>query len=422
MEHAYLYILIASLLSLAMSFSVGANDLANIMSTTMGSKAVSVKQAVLIAVIFEFAGAFLGSHGVTHTLQSGIIDLSLINGHADTYILGMLSALTGSTLWMLSASALGLPVSITNAIVGSIVGFGVIILGMHAVHWTQISYIAISWLASPTLSAAVAYILFISVQRLIFDTTEPMLSAKRYLPFYFFLVGMVLGDMILLKGFKNFGLTLSLWQGILLSLSSGLFIVFLGRFFIKKIKLVDVYEHHERFVNIEKMFAILMGFTACAMVFAHGSNDVAIAIGPLSAIVHTVEQQQPWHPNWFIQSKLVALGCCGILLGLAVYGKKVIATVGSGITALTPSRAFAATLAAAMTVILSTSTGIPVSATQTLVGAVLGVGLARGIGALNLAVVRNIIMSWIFTLPAACIFTIIFYFMYARLFSVALNA
>lgn len=418
MEYGYLYILIASLLSLALAFSVGANDLANIMSTTMGSKAVTVRQAMLIAVVFEFAGAFLGSHGVTETLQSGIIDTKLLVDHADIFIFGMLSALTGSTLWMLAASALGLPVSITNAIVGSIVGFGVIILGVHAVHWQQISYIAISWLASPTLSAAVAYILFVSVQRLIFDTSEPLAKALRYLPFYFFLVGFVLGDMILLKGFKNFSVVLSFWQAWLIATASGLVIMFIGRHLIHRLPSAREQEElqSDRFASIEKMFAILMGFTACAMVFAHGSNDVAIAIGPLSAVVHTVEQVHPWHPNLFLQHKLVALGCCGILLGLFMYGKKVIATVGTGITALTPSRAFAATLAAAMTVILSTSTGIPVSATQTLVGAVLGVGLARGIGALNLAVVRNIIMSWIFTLPAACALTIVFFMIYSRLF------
>lgn len=416
MEYAYLYILLASVLSLAMAFSVGANDLANIMSTTMGSKAVSVRQAMLIAIIFEFAGAFLGSHGVTHTLQSGIIDIAHLTAHPEVFIQGMLAALTGSTLWMLTASVLGLPVSITNAIVGSIVGFGAIILGVEAIHWQQVSYIALSWVCSPTLSGVIAYILFISVQRLIFDTSNPLARAFRYLPLYFFLVGVILGDMTVLKGLKHFHIEINTWQACLIAAFTGFLVMSVGRTLIHNLRFDFDAEQHDRFVNIEKMFALLMAFTACAMVFAHGSNDVAIAIGPLSAIVHTIEQVQPWHPEWFMQHKIVALGCCGILLGLFIYGKKVIATVGTGITALTPSRAFAATLAAAITVILSTSTGIPVSATQTLVGAVLGVGLARGIGALNLTVVRNIIMSWIFTLPAACTLTIIFFMVFSHLF------
>lgn len=416
MEYGYLYILLASVLSLAMAFSVGANDLANIMSTTMGSKAVSVRQAMLIAVIFEFAGAFLGSQDVTHTLRSGIIDLSLLNNHPEVFVWGMLAALTGSTLWMLSASFLGLPVSITNAIVGSIVGFGAIILGTKAIHWQQVSYIAISWICSPTLSGVFAYILFMSVQRLIFDTSNPVARAFRFLPLYFFFVGLILGDMTLLKGFKHYHVAISTWQAWAIALSTGILVMFIGRFAIRNLRFDYDAEQVDRFVNIEKMFAILMAFTACAMVFAHGSNDVAISIGPLSAIVNTVQQVHPWYPDWFMQYKLVALGCCGILIGLIMYGKKVIATVGTGITALTPSRAFAATLAAAITVIVSTSTGIPVSATQTLVGAVLGVGLARGIGALNLAVVRNIIMSWIFTLPAACTLTIIFYGIFSHIF------
>ncbi|MBI5448184.1 MAG: inorganic phosphate transporter [Gammaproteobacteria bacterium] len=417
MEHAYLYILLASALSLALAFSVGANDLANIMSTTMGSKAVSVRQAMLIAVVFEFAGAFLGSHGVTHTLQSGIIDLSLLTNHTEIFIYGMLAALTGSTLWMLAASILGLPVSITNAIVGSIVGFGGIILGAQAVHWQQVSYIALSWVCSPTLSGVLAYVLFMSVQRLIFDTSDPLSNAFRFLPLYFFLVGVILGDMTLLKGLKHFHIEISLWPSVLLMGLTGLITMAAGKTLVRGLVFDFEAEQRDRFVNIEKMFAILMAFTACAMVFAHGSNDVAIAVGPLMAIIRTIEALHPWHPTWFIEYKVVALGCCGILLGLFIYGKKVIATVGTGITALTPSRAFAATLAAAITVILSTSTGIPVSATQTLVGAVLGVGLARGIGSLNLTVVRNIIMSWIFTLPAACAFTIIFYMIFSRVFS-----
>lgn len=170
---------------------------------------------------------------------------------------------------------------------------------------------------------------------------------------------------------------------------------------------------HMQFVYIEGMFSVLMAFTACAMVFAHGSNDVAIAVGPIAGIISLVKTGSVHH-NGIMLNGIMLFGCFGVVLGLFMYGRKVIETVGSAITTLTPSRAFAATLAAASTVVVSTTTGIPVSATQTLVGAVFGVGLARGIDALNLTVIRNIFMSWIITIPvAAGLATLFFYLMRA---------
>ena len=410
MAAGYIYIMLGCLLSFAMTWSVGANDLANIMSTAMGSKAVSVKNAMLIAIVFEFAGAFFGGTGVSHTIQSGIININAAGVEPGLIIYGMLSVLCGATSWMLVASFLGLPVSITNAVVGSIVGFGVLVFGLHAIHWPQVTFIILSWVCSPTLAALFSYLLFISTQRLVFDTAHPHENANRFLPVYLFLVGMILGDLVILKGMSHWDIHFNFIFSIIIILLAGVCVTLIGRIIIAKIKLQHRKEMNDRFYSIERMFAVLMAFTAAVMVFAHGSNDVAV-IGPMGAITNLVENHcgivvcNPLH------RLLIPMGCAGVLLGLFMYGRRVIETVGSGITALTPSRAFAATLGAAITVATSTGLGIPVSATQTLVGGVLGVGLARGIGALNLAVVRNIFMSWIFTIPAACTFTIGFFYL-----------
>ncbi|MCP0914599.1 MULTISPECIES: inorganic phosphate transporter [Legionella] len=409
MDFSIVYVVLAVTLCFLMTWGVGANDLANVMSTTMGSKAVTVRQAMLIAVIFEFAGAFLGGTGVTETMRDGIINTSELSGQPLILIEGMLGVLLACTIWMNLASYLGVPVSITNALVGSMVGFGSMVLGSDAIHWNQVSHIAIGWVTSPLISGTAAYALFISIQQAIFVKSDPLSKAKFYIPVYLFLIGCILSFITVFKGLNHFDIHLNFKQDIAVTLATSITITFLGILFIKRLPEKANLRRRERFLQVEKYFAVLMAMTACAMVFAHGSNDVALAVGPLTIIYSLVmKANQPFavtdYPSW-----IILLGCFGVITGLLMYGKKVIETVGSAITALTPSRAFAATLAAATTVVVATSLGIPVSATQTLVGAVLGVGLARGIGALNLIVIRNIFTSWILTLPAASLLTIIFY-------------
>lgn len=409
MDSSFLFITLAVILCFLMTWGVGANDLANVMSTTMGSKAVTVRQAMLIAVIFEFAGAFFGGTGVTETMRDGIINTSQLSQQPLILIEGMLGILLACTIWMNLASYLGVPVSITNALVGSMVGFGSVVLGSQAIHWNQVSHIAIGWITSPLLAGVTAYALFISIQQSIFVKSDPLEKAKLYIPIYLFLVGSILSFITVFKGLNHFDIHLNFKQNLAVTLASSISITVIGMIFIRHIPERPHMRRRERFLQVEKYFAVLMAMTACAMVFAHGSNDVALAVGPLSIVYSlAVHAQQPFgamdYPAW-----IILLGCFGVVSGLLMYGRKVIETVGSSITALTPSRAFAATLAAATAVVIATSLGIPVSATQTLVGAVLGVGLARGIGALNLIVIRNIFTSWILTLPAASILTIISY-------------
>ncbi|KTD49840.1 phosphate transporter [Legionella rubrilucens] len=405
-----IYLLFAALaLCFLMNWGVGANDLANVMSTTMGSKAVTVRQAMFIAIVFEFAGAFLGGSGVTETMRDGIITSSELSSQPLILIEGMLGVLLACTVWMNLASYLGVPVSITNALVGSMVGFGAVVLGPEAIQWSQVYHIAIGWVTSPLIAGITAYTLFISIQQTIFVKSDPLEKAKLYIPIYLFLVGSVLSFITVFKGLNHFDIHLNLKQDLAVTLATSITITIIGVLFIKRIPEMPRIRRRERFIQVEKYFAVLMALTACAMVFAHGSNDVALAVGPLT-IVHSLVM----HPdNSFATTNypawIIFLGCFGVVTGFLMYGRRVIETVGSSITALTPSRAFAATLAAATTVVVATSTGIPVSATQTLVGAVLGVGLARGIGALNLIVIRNIFMSWVLTLPAASLLTILAY-------------
>lgn len=415
MDLGLFYVILACVIGFLMTWSVGANDLANIMSTTMGSKAVTVRQAMLIAVVFEFAGAILGGGAVTTTVREGIINTQVLAHTPVLLIYGMLSVLFAGTTWMLLASFLGLPVSITNAIVGGLVGFGTVILGIHAIYWTQVRWIALSWVASPIIAGVFAYALFRSMQRTILMSAQPLRNTRRYLPFYFFAVGIVLAFMTVLKGLRHFGIVLSQGSEWLVVLAVGLTVALIGVLVSKQIPLEFDPTGRDRFAPVERLFKLLMAFTACAMVFAHGSNDVSIAVGPMVAVISLVRSSSHM-PGMISTNWVVVFGCLGVVTGLLMYGRKVIATVGSGITALTPSRAFAATFAAATTVIVSTSTGIPVSATQTLVGAVMGVGLARGIGALNLNVVRNILLSWLVTIPAASLLAILFFTLFKDIF------
>jgi len=288
---------------------------------------------------------------------------------------------------------------------------------MDAVNWAGVGPIVASWVVSPVLSGIVAFGLFVSVQKLIIDTDSPFLNAKRFVPLYMFATGFMVSVMTLTKGLKHIGLDLSSGEGFLLSLGVGTVVMLLGIVLLSRIKIDVEADKDFHYASVEKVFAVLMIFTACAMAFAHGSNDVANAVGPLAAIVGVIQSggeavgAKAALPAW-----VLLLGAVGIVIGLATYGYKVIATIGKEITELTPSRGFAAELATATTVVGASAIGLPVSTTHTLVGAVLGVGLARGIGALNLGVIGKIFMSWLITLPVGAALAIAFFFVLRGIF------
>jgi len=411
------FILLACLFGFFMAWGVGANDVANAMGTSVGSKALTIKQAVIIAAIFEFLGAWLAGGQVTATIRKGIIDPALLSNNPEFLVYGMLASLLAAGIWLLVASRAGWPVSTTHTIVGAIVGFAAVGIGVDAVNWGKVGKIAMSWIISPALAGAVAFILFRSVQNLILNQDNPLEKAKRYVPYYIFLVGFMIALVTLFKGLKHVGLELTAIQNYSIAAGVGVIAMVIGRIVINRLKFDPNATKDFHFANVEKVFAVLMMFTACAMAFAHGSNDVANAVGPLAAVVSVVEQggivaQKSAMPVW-----ILILGGVGIVFGLVTYGHKVIATIGTGITQLTPSSGFAATLAAATTVVIASGTGLPISTTHTLVGGVLGVGLARGIAALNMNVVRTIFMSWIITLPAGAILSIGIFFMLKGIFS-----
>jgi inorganic phosphate transporter, PiT family len=409
-------IAIAAAFGFLMAWGIGANDVANAMGTSVGSNAITIKQAIIIAMIFEFAGAYLAGGEVTDTIRSGIIDANFFTETPQLLVYGMIASLLAAGIWLVVASALGWPVSTTHSIVGAIIGFAAVGVGTDAVEWGKVGGIVGSWVITPAISGFIAFMIFQSVQKLIFDTEDPLGNAKKYVPFYMALAGFVMSLVTITKGLKHVGLHFSSGEAYALSAVIAVLLGLFGKIAISRLKMSDKTNRQAMFGNVEKVFAILMVVTACCMAFAHGSNDVANAIGPLAAVVSVVNSGGLINSQSPLVWWILPLGAIGIVLGLAIFGQRVMQTIGKNITHLTPSRGFAAELAAATTVVLASGTGLPISTTQTLVGAVLGVGMARGIAAINIGVVRNIVVSWVVTLPAGAGLSIVFFYAIKAIF------
>lgn len=444
-----------------MAWSIGANDVANAMGTSVGSGALTLRRAVLIAAVLEFSGSFFfGSH-VSETMQSGIVNTSIFDNNYLILVYGMLSALLASAVWLQIASYNGWPVSTTHSIVGAVVGFGILAGGVDAIQWDNIGFIVASWIISPLFGGALSFIIFHILRKKIFFTRNPLLAAKKITPYLVFLVVMTLGLILLLKGMH---LSITPGWAVIYSTIASFISAIVCWIFIRKVELpaalpvpAPAYspeiaaelekakKHLDRvkmatdsqmnyrtsllvdeiddlskslkqtdspdssqFTEVEKIFGYLQIMSACLMAFAHGANDVANAIGPLAAAVSAVETHSlvnnPEVPAW-----LLALGGLGIVIGLATWGWRVIETIGKKITELTPSRGFSAEFGAAATILIASRLGLPVSTTHTLVGAVLGVGLARGLEALDMSTTRDIVVSWIVTVPAGALASMVFF-------------
>ncbi len=416
-EHGTTFIAIAVMFGLFMTWGIGANDVANALGTSVGSGAITVRTAILIAAVFEFLGAAIAGGHVTKTIRKDIIDPTSIVNNPEILVFGMMAALLAAATWLTIASFKGWPVSTTHAIVGALVGFGAVGIGIDAINWGKIGQIAASWVISPVLGGLMAFALMMSIQRLILNTEKPFESAMRWAPVYAFLVGFVMALVTLFKGLKHLKLDLSIPTSFLVAALIGLVVALIGRYAISRVKIDELADRTFHFASVEKIFAPLMIFTACAMAFAHGSNDVANGIGPLAAVFALVRsggdlaQSSPL-PIW-----VLVLGGGGIVLGLATYGYRVMQTIGTKITELTPSSGFCATMAAAATVVLASRTAMPVSTTHIAVGAVMGVGLARGFAALDLRVIASIAVSWVVTLPAGGVLAAIFFFILKSIFT-----
>ncbi len=447
-----------------MAWSIGANDVANAMGTAVGSGGLTLKHAVIIAGTMELAGAVLvGSH-VSDTVRNGMFDASLFQPLE--LVLGFIAALLAAAAWLQLATYYGWPVSTTHSIVGAIVGIGILIGGMEAVKWSKISTIVISWVTSPLCGGIIAFILIKLIQRMIIDSKYPLRQTYKIIPFLVFYVAFILCLVMVWKGLKNLNLNLDLKQAVLVSVGVGLAGAVLSLFWVSKLR-----KRHEQdridqkieaeddqvegipfvqkefrndadpkhvmrppltpgselpahrwevrrefeFARFESVFTTLLIISACFLAFAHGANDTANAIGPLAAVVSILKTGQVGEiatvPIW-----LLLLGGVGIVIGLATWGYKVMETIGKKITQLTPSRAFAANIGAATTIVLASRLGMPISTTHTLVGAVLGIGLARGIGHLNLKMVRDIFISWVITIPAGALMAMLFYYILRAIF------
>ena len=407
-----LILISAAMLGFFAAYGVGANDVANAMGTSVGSKVLTVKQAVLIAAIFEFLGAFLAGGGVTQTIRKGVIDPTLFDANLEILIYGMISALFAAGTWLLIASLRGWPVSTTHTIVGAIVGFGIYALGFDKINWSVVGNIGLSWITSPLSSAIVAALFYFICKELILK--ENTKYRLLIINFFVFLAGFAIALITVTKGLKN----IFKQQDLILTFGDSAFysaiaaLVFTGIFYIfSRARLSNTNGSQE------SQFAYLMVFTSCAVAFAHGSNDVANAIGPLAAIHQATNQilgnaVSAETPLW-----ILFLGAAGIVIGLATLGYRVMKTIGEKIVKLTPSKGFAAQLAAALTVVLASQLDMPVSTTHTLVGAVIGIGLVEGISTINVRSVNSIFLSWIITLPAGALLSIIFLEIFLNLFT-----
>jgi phosphate/sulfate permease len=464
LPHGTILLGLGLIFGLYMAWSIGANDVANAMGTAVGSGGLTLKKAVIIAGIMEFAGAvLLGSH-VSDTVRGKMFDASAFEPMP--LVLGFMAALLAAAVWLQVASYFGWPVSTTHTIVGAVVGIGVVIGGVNAVNWGKIGEIVISWGTSPLVGGLLSFGLFKLIQSQIINDKHPLRQTYRFIPLIVFLMVFILALVLVWKGLKNLKLHLDLGPALMVAVVAGVLAAFGSMFWARSLRLrherervagdVELREDAEdgipfvrkeertqpepkaelrpalvpgsglpakrweyrrefEFARMEGVFATLLVISAAFLAFAHGANDTANAIGPLAAIIAIVREgtvaAKAAVPLW-----LLVLGGIGIILGLATWGYKVIETVGKKITALTPSRGFAANLGAATTIVIASRLGFPISTTHTLVGAILGIGLARGIEHINLRMIRDIGISWVVTVPVGALLAAIFYYILRLIF------
>ncbi len=448
-----------------MAWTIGANDVSNAIGTSVGTKALPLKKAVILAALLEFAGAFfLGSH-VSETIQEGIVNPYVFSATPMIYVLGMVAALLATGIWLHLASYLGLPVSTTHAIVGSVLGFGALIGGIHAVYWDKILSIAASWVLSPVMSGFLAYFLFSLLQKRIFFSIHPLKAAKRLIPILVFISIFTFSLTLIYQGLAVLNFHPNIYESVALSIITGLIGFFIGKIIVSRLpkdqcipgtsphpmesvhlekaakhllrlklsakgetrkkassllketamlkkevqKKSHVSKESSIYNKIENQFKYLQMISACMIAFAHGANDVSNAIGPVAA-VFDVLNSKVINTSSNIPTWILLLGGSGIVIGLATWGWRVIETIGKKITTLTPTRGFSAELGASLTILVSSKLGLPISTTHALVGAVLGVGIAKGISAINLRVLRDIVMSWLITIPVCALLNIVVFY------------
>ena len=401
----------AILACIYMACNIGANDVANAMGTSVGSKALTFKQAVMIAAVAEFMGAVFAGGSVSDTVRKGMLDPNMFADQPLHLVYGMIAALVASSVWLHLASYLGWPVSTTHAIVGAVVGFGVIAIGPEAINAGKMGKIVASWFISPAMGALVSFIMFRFISNRILETREPLVHAVRIVPFLVFLVLLILANSMVYKGLKNLHLDLPFFEALLISVGVGIVGYIFTKIWFNRVKQAPSGSITQQYIATENIFKFLQIFTSFYIAFAHGSNDVANAVGPLAAVSATLKDGVI-HSKVVMPLWILVLGGGCIVFGLMIWGTKVMETVGKKITEITPSRGFCSQFAAATVVLICSKMGLPISTTHTLVGSVIGVGMARGLASLNIGIIKVIFVSWIATVPFTAVLAMIIYKMF----------
>jgi inorganic phosphate transporter, PiT family len=407
MPSEYIVLMVSYLFGFYMAWNIGANDVANSMASAVGAKAITARQAVFIASVLIVIGAtFIGSH-VTDTIRKGIVASEVLNDPRMALI-GAMSALLSAALWVSFATWKALPVSTTHSIVGAMIGFGIMAGGFQAIQWGKLTAVVMSWVISPLLSLTISFILFKVIVRLILSRVNALMAALRLSPVFIGIACFVVVLSFLFKTPLGKRLAIGDMHAILVALLIAAALGMTGRWLLAK------YLVRKGESSAEEIFRRIQIGTSCYMALALGANDVANAIGPLTAIYFlvntgTLGDQVP------VPIFLLLFGGLGIACGVWVAGARVMSTVGTKITTLTNTRGFSVDFAAATTVLLASKLGLPVSTTHAAVGGVMGVGLARGIEAVNFRIVLQIALFWILTVPAAAVTSMCIYFFLTRI-------
>lgn len=409
-------IIIALVVGVYMAWNIGANDVANSMADAVGSRALTIFWAVVLAAICEFAGAVLvGSH-VTDTIRKGIIETNSFVDNPMTLAQGMVCALLAAAVWLNIASWFGMPVSTTHSIVGAILGFGLLKAGMDHINWMTLGKVVASWFISPVAGGLIAFVIFKLILKFILTSDKPVQAARIGVPICALFTFVILILATIYKGLKPLKLDLGFSTALLFSIIGGLLVAGIYAYFLRRSSQHNDKPHKEQLYQVEKMFVSLVIISSCTVAFAHGSNDVANAVGPLAAVVDIVKNAALPTGKVPVPTWILLLGGIGIVFGLATFGYRVMKKVGMEVTEITPSRGVAADIGAMATVLVCSHMKLPISTTHTLVGAILGVGMARGITAINRKTVSSIFTSWVITIPIAAGLTMLFYLIGNALF------